>query len=125
VTKLLTTGEYLMYITLTNYLAVLAGVSLWASLFLLGLIARRLERAFEVPTRWRMLLWTPSGILLYTVYTLVSGGGGAGNEAGTALERQIAYTALLGSAILSLWGCGTIWSLLVRLGRARRAESPA
>ena len=124
-TKLLTTAEYLLYITFTNYLAVLAGVTLWASLFLLGLIARRLEHAFEVPTRWRLLLWTPSGILLYTVYTLVSGGGGAGNEAGTALERRIAYTALLTSAILSLWGCGTIWSLLARLAKPPREASPA
>lgn len=122
-TRLLSTGEYLTYITLTNYLAVLAGVSLWASFFLLGLIARRLERAFEVPTRWRLLVWAPSGILLYTVYTLVSAGGGAGTQAGSQLERQIAYGALLLSACLTLWGCATTWALVVRLTMARRQEA--
>lgn len=122
-TKLLSTGEYLLYITLTNYLAVLAGVSLWASLFLLGLIARRLERAFDVPTPWRILVWAPSGILAYTVYTLVSAGGGAGTQAGSVLERQIAYGALLVSACLSLWGCGATWALLIRLAMARRREA--
>lgn len=120
-TKLLTTGEFLLYITLTNYMTVLGGVLLWVSLFLLGLIARRLERAFEVATHWRFLLWSPSGILLYTVYTLVHAGPGPGGEAEGSLERTIAYGALAGSAVFCLFGCGATFALLARLSRARAA----
>ncbi len=122
-TRLLSTSEYLLYITLTNYIAVLGGVTLWSALFLLGLTARRLERAFAVKTQWRLLLFAPSGILLYTVYTLVSASGGPGTEAGSLIERRIAYGALFASAILSLWGCASTWLLLLRLAiRRRRAE---
>ena len=125
-TRLLTTSEYLLYVTLTNYIAVLAGVTLWSALFLLGLVARRLEQAFAVATGWRLLLTAPSGILMYTVYTLVSASGGPGTQAGSELERRIAYGALLASALLSLWGCGATWALLLRLAmRQRKTESPA
>lgn len=121
-TQLLSSAEYLLFVTLTNYLAVLAGVTLWGSFFLLGLIAQRLEQAFEIPTHWRLLLWAPSGILLYTVYTLVSAGSGPGNAAGFALERQIAYGALLVSGALCLWGSGASMLALARLMAARRRE---
>lgn len=117
--RLLSPAEILVYVTFTNYLAVLGGVALWAALFVLGLIARRLERAFEVPTHWRLLLWAPSGILLYTVYVLVAAGGGGDSSGGTALERRVAYGALLISAVLSLWGCGRTMLLLLRLERSR------
>ena len=123
-TRLLTTPEYLLFITMTNYMAVLAGVTLWAALFILGLIAARLERAFAVKTGWRLLLFAPSGILLYTVYTLVAAGGGSGTAAGSLIERRIAHGGLLVSAVLSLWGCGTTWTLLIRLAiRRRKAEA--
>jgi hypothetical protein len=117
--KVLTTGEYLMYVVFTNYVAVAGGVLLWVSLFLLGLIAHRLERAFEIPTRWKLLLWAPSGILLYTVYTLVQSGAAGVAIPSLKLERAIAYGALLVSSVLSLLGCAATWSLLLRLSRAR------
>ncbi len=124
-TRLLSTSEYLLYVTLTNYIAVLAGITLWSALFLLGLIARRLERAFAVATHWRLLVAAPSGILLYTVYTLVSASGGPGTQAGSVLEQRIAYGALLVSAVLSLWGCGATWALLLRLAMIRRKAERA
>lgn len=115
-TKLLSTTEFLIYVTLTNYGAVLGGVSLWAALFLLGLIAQRLERAFGVPTGWKVLLWAPSGILLYTVYTLVQAGPDAGAAVGHYdLEKSIAYGLLLISSILSLRSCFIIYRLLRKL----------
>lgn len=125
--KLLSTGDYLLYVVLTNYMAVLGGVLLWAALFFLGLIARRLERAFETPTGWRLLLWAPSGILLYTVYTLAqAGSAGAAGAGGLRLERQIAYGALAISAVCSLYGCGATWFLLLRLAlrRSRQDRMP-
>lgn len=124
-TRLLTTWQYLMFITMTNYLAVIAGITLWSALFILGLIARRLERAFQVPTSWRLLLFAPSGILLYTVYSLVAAGGGAGTPEGSLIERRIAHSAFLLSACLSLWGCWSTWSLLLRLAAARRRAASA
>ena len=115
-TKLLSTTEFLIYVTLTNYGAVLGGVSLWAALFLLGLIAQRLERAFGVPTGWKVLLWAPSGILLYTVYTLVQAGPDADTPVGHYdLEKSIAYGLLLVSSILSLRSCFIIYRLLRKL----------
>ncbi len=115
-TRLLSTTEYLIYVTLTNYGAVLGGVSLWAALFLLGLIAQRLEKAFGITTGWKALLWAPSGILLYTVYTLVQAGPGTGGPEGhDDLEKNIAYGLLLLSSVLSLRGCFVVYRLLRRL----------
>jgi hypothetical protein len=126
VVKLLSTSEYLLYVVLTNYVAVLGGVLLWVSLFLLGLIARRLERAFETPTGWRLLLWAPSGILLYTVYTLAQAGSAGAAMPGLKLERAIAYGALFVSAACSVYGCAATWMLLLRLElrRARQDRMP-
>ena len=124
--KLLSTTDYLLYVVLTIYMAVLGGVLLWVSLFFLGLIARRLERAFETPTGWRLLLWAPSGILLYTVYTLAQAGSAGAAGAGLKLEREIAYGALCLSAVCSLYGCAATWFLLLRLAlrRARQDRMP-
>jgi subtilisin family serine protease len=126
VAKLLTTTDYLFYVVLTNYMAVLGGVLLWVSFFFLGLIARRLERAFETPTGWRLLLWAPSGILLYTVYTLASAGSAGVAMPGLKVERGIAYGALFVSAAGSLYACAATWVLLLRLAlrRARQDRMP-
>lgn len=112
--RLLTAGELFVYVTLTNYVAVLGGVLLWVSFFVLGLIARRLERAFETPTRWRLLLWAPSGILLYTVYALASAGAPP-----SATERLAAYGLLFASGAGCLVSCGATYALLRRLERER------
>lgn len=124
--KLLSTSEFLVYVVLTNYTAVLGGVLLWVALFLLGLIARRLERAFETPTGWRLLVWAPSGILLYTVYTLAQAGSAGVAIPALRLERQIAYGALFASAVCCLYGCAATWLLLLRLAlrRARQDRMP-
>ena len=124
--KLLSTSEFLAYVVLTNYVAVLGGVLLWVAFFLLGLIARRLERAFETPTGWRLLVWAPSGILLYTIYTLAQAGSAGVAVPALRLEREIAYGALLVSAVCSLYGCAATWFLLLRLAlrRARQDRMP-
>lgn len=103
--KLLTTTEVLLYISLTNYMAVLGGITLWTAFFALGLIARRLERAFATPTHWQMLVWAPSGILLYTIYTLAQAGPAAANVPAFKVEKLVAYGALLLSGLGCLWGC--------------------
>ncbi len=112
--KLLSTGEILVYVTLANYMAILGGIGLWAAFFLLGLIARRLEHAFDIATHWHLLCWAPSGILLYTVYTLAQAGTGA-----TAFryETYLAYGALLGSGLGCMWGCLATLRLLARIAR--------
>ena len=120
-TKLLSPAEYLTFVTLTNYIAVLAGVSLWGSFLLLALMARRLESALDVQTHWRLLAFAPSGILLYTVYALVSAGGVPGSAAGFALERQIAYGALLLSGALCVFSAGMTWTALSRLTAGRKS----
>lgn len=123
-TKLLSTTEYLLYVTLTNYGAVLGGVSLWAALFLLGLIAQRLEKAFDIPTGWKALLWAPSGILLYTVYTLVQAGPGSSGPGGHEnLEKNIAYGLLLVSSLFSLRGCFVVYNLLRKLTHYEESSS--
>ncbi|MEK7765499.1 MAG: hypothetical protein AAB368_04605 [bacterium] len=114
--RLLSAREFLAYVTLTNYVAVLGGVFLWVAFFVLGLIARRLERAFETPTHWRMLLWAPSGILLYTVSTLVQAGASAGTTPAGA-ELVVAYGLLALSGAGCLLGCWTTYALLAALAR--------
>ena len=124
-TTLLTPAEYLTYVTLTNYVAVLAGGTLWGSFFFLGLIARRLEDALNVPTHWRFLLVAPSGILLYTVYTLVSAGAAVGTETSYLLERRIAYGVLVTSGALCLFGCAATWWSLARLAVPSAPAAPS
>ncbi len=118
--SLLSTNEYLLYITLTNYVAVLGGVALWAAFFMLGLIARQLERSFETPTGWQLLQWGPSGILLYTVYTLVQAGPGQGGVVEFILERQIAYVLLFLSGISCAVGCYLVYRTLARLSHFKK-----
>lgn len=115
--KLLTTGEVLLYVTLTNYMAILGGIGLWAAFFLLGLIARRLEHAFDTATHWQLLCWAPSGILVYTIYTLAQAGSESANIPALRYETYVAYAALLVSGIGCMWGCLATLRLLARIAR--------
>lgn len=115
--KLLSPGEVMMYVTLTNYMAIFGGIGLWAAFFLLGMIARRLERAFEIPTHWQLLCWAPSGILLYTIYTLAQAGTGSAALGAFHVETYVAYGALLVSGLGCTWGCLATLRLLARIAR--------
>ena len=97
----LSDAEYVLYVVVTNYLTIFSGVLYLLAFILLGLIALRVSRVFEVRINWVLLFAGPIGALVYSVYTIVHPGGSKG---AFALERWIAYGAFLGCGILCWWG---------------------
>lgn len=98
---LLTSSEFFVYITLTNLLAVLGGVLLWATCFLFAIIARRYELVLRKKTNWQFLMFAPSGILLYALiqaYAFMS------QIKMNPAQSWLGYGFFLVSGLLSLWG---------------------
>jgi hypothetical protein len=99
-----TDREYLIYVVVTNYLTIFSGVLFLLAFILLGLIGLRLSRVFGVNTSWPLLFVGPVGAIVYSVYTIVHGGGPTGSKEAYALERWIAYGAFLTCGVLCWWG---------------------
>ena len=113
--------EYLLYVVLTNYLTIFSGVLFLLAFILLGLIALRVTRVFGVPTSWPLLFIGPVGAIVYSVYTIVHGGGGAtGSKEAYAAERWIAYSAFLLCGVLCWWGVARFHRALTMLAREAR-----
>jgi membrane protein implicated in regulation of membrane protease activity len=98
---LLTPSEFFTYITLTNLLAVLGSVLLWATCFFFAIIARRYELVLRKKTNWQFLMFAPSGILLYVLIQALAF---ASQIKMSPLQSWLAYTFFLISGLLSLWG---------------------
>jgi hypothetical protein len=96
--------EYLLFVVLTNYLTIFSGVLFLLAFILLGLIALRVSRVFGVRTHWPLLFVGPVGAIVYSVYTIVHGGGPTGSKQAYALERWLAYGAFLVCGLLCWWG---------------------
>ena len=113
--------EYLLFVVLTNYLTIFSGVLFLLAFILLGLLALRISRVFGVATSWPLLFIGPVGAIVYSVYTIVHGGGGAtGSKEAYAAERWIAYGAFLLCGILCWWGVARFHRALVLLWREGR-----
>ena len=113
----LSDADYVLYVVVTNYLTIFSGVLFLLAFILLGLVALRVSRVFEVKVYWPLLFAGPVGALVYSVYTIVHGAGPTGSKGAYALERWIAYGAFLGCGILCWWGVRMFWRALERLIR--------
>lgn len=107
--------DYLLYVVVTNYLTIFSGVLYLVAFILLGLLSIRFSRVFGVRIHWGLLFAGPVGSLVYSVYTIVHGGGPVGSKGAYALERWIAYGAFLGCGIMCWWGVRMFWQSLERL----------
>ena len=116
-----TDREYFFYVVVTNYLTIFSGVLFLLAFILLGLIALRVSRVFGVATSWPLLFVGPVGSIIYSVYTIVHGGGSAtGSKQDYVAERWIAYGAFLLCGILCWWGVWRFHRALDTLWREAR-----
>lgn len=116
----LSDADYLVYVVLTNYLTIFSGVLYLLAFILVGLVAMRFSRVFAVRISWPLMFAGPVGALVYSVYTIVHGGGPTGSKGALALERWIAYGSFLGCGILCWWGVRQFHHALDRLIREGR-----
>ena len=117
---LLTPGEFFAYITLTNLLAVLGGVLLWATCFFFSIIARRYELVLRKKTNWQFLMFAPSGILLYALiqaYAFFS------QIKMSPAQSWLGYSFFLVSGLLSLWGAEQ-FRRAIRVDRRKKGGEP-
>lgn len=99
--QLLYPDEYLMYVTVTNLVAVAGSVLLWVTCVLFGLIARKYELVLRKKTNWQFMIFAPSGILVYAVIQVVAF---ASQVKLNVMQSWVAYVFFLLSGALSLMG---------------------
>lgn len=99
--QLLYPDEYLMYVTVTNLVAVAGSVLLWVTCVLFGLIARKYELVLRKKTNWQFMIFAPSGILVYAVIQIVAF---ASQVKLNVMQSWVAYVFFLLSGALSLMG---------------------
>lgn len=112
--------EYFVYVVLTNYLTIFSGVLFLLAFILLGLLALRVARVFAVRTHWPLVFLGPVGAIMYSVYTIVHGGGPSGSKEAYAMERWVAYGAFLAGGLLCWWGVSMFYRSLGALLRSGR-----
>jgi hypothetical protein len=95
---------YLLYVVTMNYLTIFSGVLFLLAFIMLGLVALRINRVFSVSTGWPLFFVGPVGALVYSVYTIVHGGGPAASSQALAVERWLAYGVFLLGSALCWWG---------------------
>lgn len=115
-----TDRDYFLYVVVTNYLTIFSGVLFLLAFILLGLLALRVTRVFGVKTHWPLLFLGPVGAIMYSVYTIVHGGGPSGSKEAYAMERWVAYGAFLVCGLLCWWGVFRFYRSLGALAREGR-----
>ena len=94
---------------LSDYLALLGGLTFWLGFLALGLVAKRYETVFRKSTAWLFLALAPSGVLLYALLVVVRI-----SETGM-VEKLVAYFALALSGLLCLAGAARFHGVLTML----------
>ncbi|RLG10092.1 hypothetical protein DRN73_08775 [Candidatus Pacearchaeota archaeon] len=95
--------QKILYINISNYLLIFGSLLLWLGFFLMGVLAQRFEKVLMVPTRWQFMKLAPTGILVYVgfqIYSIIM----KGKIKMGIVESYIAYTSLLVSVLLTLFG---------------------
>ena len=113
-------ADYLIYVVAMNYLTIFSGVLFLLAFILLGLVALRFTRVFGVKTYWPLFFIGPLGALVYSVYTIVHGGGPSGSAAAYVAEKWIAYCVFLLGGVVCLLGMRRLWMALGQLKKEGR-----
>ena len=111
-TMTISTADYFIYVVAMNYLTIFSGVLFLLAFILMGLVAQRVQRVFDVRTSWPLFFVGPVGALVYSVYTIVHGGGPTGSGEALALERWLAYGIFLVGSMACWWGIRSFFDAL-------------
>lgn len=108
----ISTTNYFIYVVAMNYLTIFSGVLFLLAFILMGLVAQRIQRVFDTRTSWPLFFVGPVGALVYSVYTIVHGGGPTGSDEALALERWLAYGIFLIGSMACWWGIRSFFNAL-------------
>jgi len=104
--------DYFIYVVAMNYLTIFSGVLFLLAFILVGLVAQRVQRVFDVHTSWPLFFVGPVGALVYSVYTIVHGSGPTASGEALALERWLAYGIFLIGSMACWWGIRSFFDAL-------------
>lgn len=108
----------------SSYLvAVFGSIVLWISYALFGLIARRYSQVFGRATYSTLLILSPSGLLVYTLFLILKATPVLEDPQVANLAQWGAYLALLISGLSCLAGVARFASVLSQVTRPQ-AEAP-
>ncbi len=107
---------FLVYVTLSNIISVIAGLLLWTAFVFFGILSRRYEQIFRTSTNWQLLVLAPTGILVFVVIQAY-----AYATAGTMTEPQswAGHFLVIISAILCLYGALKFRAVTMRIREER------
>lgn len=110
--KVLTTTQYLIFVNLTSFLAILGGIALWLGFVVMGLISRRFEQVFDKITYWQSQMIAPAGLFIYLVMQAI-----ASNQHRNmgVVELWTGYSFLAWSSGWCLFSCYRFYRMLMQL----------
>ena len=111
-TAAISNTDYFIYVVAMNYLTIFSGVLFLLAFILMGLVAQRVQRVFEVRTSWPLFFVGPVGALVYSVYTIVHGSGPTASGEALAAERWLAYGIFLLGSMTCWWGIRSFFNAL-------------
>lgn len=92
---------FLIYVTISNFIGVIAGLLLWIAFVFFGIVSRRYEQIFGVPTNWQLLMLAPTGIL---VCVIIQAYAYAAAGTMTATQSWAGHFLVIISSIICLYG---------------------
>lgn len=103
---------FLLYVTVSNIISVLAALLLWIAFVFFGILSKRYEQVFKTPTNWELLMLAPTGILAFALIQAY-----AYATAGTMTEAQawVGHFSVIVSSLACLYGTLTFRAVTVRI----------
>lgn len=103
---------FLLYVTVSNFISVVAGLLLWAAFVFFGIVSRRYEQIFKTPTNWQLLMGAPTGILVFAVIQAY-----AYATAGTMTDTQswVGHFLVIVSSVVCLYSALKFRALITSL----------
>ncbi len=95
--------DVVMWKSISGYTTIIGALFLWLSLFFMGIIAYKYEKALKKKTNWLFIMLAPSGVLFYALiqaYSLII----VGNIKMTANQTWLSYGLFFLSGLFSLLG---------------------
>lgn len=107
--RILSTSQYMVFVNLTSFMAILGGIALWGGFAVMGLIAKRYEQVYGMVTHWQFQMIAPAGIFIYLLMQAIAS---LRHQNMGAIELWTGYTLLSWSAGLCFWACFRFYKLL-------------
>jgi len=103
---------FLIYVTVSNSISVIAALLLWDTFVFFGIVSRRYEQIFKTPTNWQLLMGAPTGILVFALIQAY-----AYATAGTMTDMQswVGHFLVIVSSVACLYGAFKFRTLITHL----------